>query len=121
MSAALTALQERKAQAQVELEAIEDKVYDIETTYLNAEFSQYGTVTKGLEGFLSSKDALRKRQRAFKAEDRLFSLSSVTSPATVELDAALMDQVGDAATGYGRGKGKGKSWAKGLASKGTRR
>ena len=36
---------------------------------------------QGFEGFLSSKDALRKRNRAFKTEDRAFSLCSVTSPA----------------------------------------
>ena len=36
---------------------------------------------QGFEGFLSSKDALRKRARNFKLEDRAFSLSSVTSPA----------------------------------------
>jgi len=36
---------------------------------------------QGFEGFLSSKEALRKRQaRAWKQEDRLFSLSSRTSP-----------------------------------------
>lgn len=36
---------------------------------------------QGFEGFLSSKEALRKRQnRAWKPEDRLFSLSSQTSP-----------------------------------------
>lgn len=36
---------------------------------------------QGFEGFLSSKDALRKRARAFKPEDRAFSLSSRTSAA----------------------------------------
>lgn len=36
---------------------------------------------QGFEGFLSSKDALRKRNRQFKPEDRSFSLCSVTSPA----------------------------------------
>ena len=96
------------------------QVYQLETEYLGAEYSQCGTVlkvhghtqcacpallfilkaqegkvsslnavtrtgsfvgarTQGFEGFLSSKDALRKRARAFKPEDRLFSLSSKTS------------------------------------------
>jgi hypothetical protein len=36
---------------------------------------------QGFEGFLSSKDALRKRNRQLKPEDRSFSLCSVTSPA----------------------------------------
>lgn len=121
MSAALAALQERKEQLETELIAIEDKLYDNETTYLGAEHSQYGTVTKGLEGFLSSKDALRKRQRTFNVDDRHFSLSSVTSPATVEQEQSLLDLTGDAGGAYGRGKGKGKGWAKGLSVKAARR
>ena len=36
---------------------------------------------QGFEGFLSSKDVIRKRQRTYKVNDRAFSLSSVTSPA----------------------------------------
>ena len=91
------------------------QVYQMETEYLQAEYSQCGTVLKvracrdprmhavgsltrapsaargvchgrdagaqGFEGFLSSKDALRKRARAFKPEDRSFSLSSCSSMA----------------------------------------
>lgn len=37
-------------------------------------------VVQGFEGFLSSKDNLRKRSKTYKPEDRLFSLSSRTSP-----------------------------------------
>lgn len=79
------------------------QIYDLETAYLGAEYSQMGTVLKvstdcspesclygsdnnknggtaqGLEGFLSSKDALKRRTRQFRLEDRLFSLSSKTS------------------------------------------
>uniref|UniRef100_A0A7S2SZM4 Chromatin modification-related protein MEAF6 n=1 Tax=Chloropicon primus TaxID=1764295 RepID=A0A7S2SZM4_9CHLO len=44
---------------------------------------------QGYEGFLSSKDNLRKRARTFKIEDRLFSLSSRTSPAAKEEERAL--------------------------------
>ncbi len=40
-----------------------------------------GAKSQGFDGFLSSKDALRKRARAFKPEDRAFSLSSKTSAA----------------------------------------
>ena len=36
---------------------------------------------QGFEAVLSSKDAMRKRPRNFKLDDRLFSLSSCTSPA----------------------------------------
>lgn len=35
---------------------------------------------QGFDGFLNSKDILRKKSRNFKPEDRLFSLSSKTSP-----------------------------------------
>jgi hypothetical protein len=52
----------------------------METQYLNAEHSTAGNVIKGFEGFLSTKDAMRKRQRIWKADDRWFSLSSKTSP-----------------------------------------
>ena len=38
---------------------------------------------QGFEGFLSSKDAARKRLQGFKAEDRLFSLSSTSSQAVM--------------------------------------
>ncbi|ESR57085.1 hypothetical protein CICLE_v100236602mg, partial [Citrus x clementina] len=57
-------------------------VYDMETSYLQ-DPSQCGNVLKGFEGFLSSSKntALLKRSRKFQPEDRLFSLSSVTSPA----------------------------------------
>jgi hypothetical protein len=48
------------------------------------------TLLQGFEGFLSTKEALRKRQqRAFKPEDRLFSLSSNTSPVVSSSTAAL--------------------------------
>lgn len=35
---------------------------------------------QGFEGYLNSKDILRKKTRTFKPEDRLFSLSSKSSP-----------------------------------------
>ena len=44
---------------------------------------------QGFEGFLSSKDALRKRARAFKVEDRAFSLSSKTFPAASAVHCVL--------------------------------
>ena len=60
----------------------------------NSKKKLYGFVwTKGYEGFLSSKDNLRKRARTFKIEDRLFSLSSRTSPAAKEEERALDDNM----------------------------
>ncbi|KAI8574413.1 hypothetical protein RHMOL_Rhmol01G0351600 [Rhododendron molle] len=63
------------------------QVYDMETSYLQ-DPSQCGNVLKGFEGFLSSSKSttLLKRSRKFQPEDRLFSLSSVTSPAVCILD-----------------------------------
>nr|GMD15522.1 chromatin modification-related protein MEAF6-like isoform X2 [Ipomoea batatas]GMD18651.1 chromatin modification-related protein MEAF6-like isoform X2 [Ipomoea batatas] len=54
----------------------------METSYLQ-DPSQCGNVLKGFEGFLSSSKSttLLKRSRKFQPDDRLFSLSSVTSPA----------------------------------------
>ena len=43
--------------------------------------TRWYALEQGFEGFLSSKDALRKRNRQLKPEDRSFSLCSVTSPA----------------------------------------
>jgi chromatin modification-related protein EAF6 len=123
MSTALDQLINRKQTFEGELERIEDRLYELETAYLSAEHSQCGTVLKGFEGFLSSKDALRKRNRQLKPEDRSFSLCSVTSPATVELEQAMQDPVNDVLGVYGgRGKGKGKGFGKGnMPGKGSRR
>ncbi|XP_024522816.1 chromatin modification-related protein eaf6-like [Selaginella moellendorffii] len=68
-----------------ELRNVEKQVYDLETTYLH-DSSQCGNVLKGFEGFLSSAKGAgnMKRPRKFSTEDRLFSLSSVTSPAAEE-------------------------------------
>ncbi|XP_073284653.1 uncharacterized protein [Primulina huaijiensis] len=85
-SAMLTALLCKRAKLHEELRNIEKQVYDMETIYLQ-DPSQCGNVLKGFEGFLSSSKntALLKRSRKFQLEDRLFSLSSVTSPAAEEV------------------------------------
>ena len=95
------------------------QLYDAESNYLGAEYSVNGNVIKvrpalclpahalnadgltgccldtfcllqGFEGFLSSKDVIRKRQRTYKVHDRAFSLSSVTSPAVRDTWTSLM-------------------------------
>ena len=49
---------------------------------------------QGFECFLSSKDTLRKRARAYRPEDKIFSLSSKSSPAVRLIVAqALLDKV----------------------------
>ncbi|KAH1106116.1 hypothetical protein J1N35_009884 [Gossypium stocksii] len=87
-STMLASLLNKRAKLQEELRSIERQVYDMETSYLQ-DPSQCGHVLKGFEGFLSSSKntALLKRSRKFQPEDRLFSLSSVTSPAAEEVAA----------------------------------
>eukprot|EP00898_Chlorokybus_atmophyticus_P003853 jgi/Chlat1/4469/Chrsp29S08889 len=85
-SPALAQLLQRKEKLEDELWAIERQIYEMESSYLQ-DSSQTGNVFKGYDGFLSatSKASSMKRARGFKVEDRLFSLSSITSPAVEEL------------------------------------
>ncbi|GER29690.1 phosphate transporter 1 [Striga asiatica] len=85
-SAMLATLLCKRAKLHEDLRIIEKQVYDMETSYLQ-DPSQCGNVLKGFEGFLSSSKntTLLKRSRKFQPEDRLFSLSSVTSPAAEEV------------------------------------
>ncbi|GAV67810.1 NuA4 domain-containing protein [Cephalotus follicularis] len=106
-SAMLVSLLSKRAKLQDELRIIEKQVYDMETNYLQ-DPSQCGNVLKGFEGFLSSSKntASLKRSRKFQPEDRLFSLSSVTSPAAEDL-AAGRDVDGRSDFGPGRSRGGG--------------
>ncbi|KAK9808780.1 hypothetical protein WJX72_003528 [[Myrmecia] bisecta] len=119
MSTALDLLAARRDQLEADLGKQEKTIYDVETQYLSAEYCQTGSVLKGFEGFLSSKDTLRKRARAFKAEDRAFSLSSRTSPATFELEQSAAELASDGNTSF-LGRGKGTYSQKGVAVKGRR-
>ncbi|KAM7254287.1 hypothetical protein ACFE04_031969 [Oxalis oulophora] len=125
-SAMLNSVLAKRAKLQEELRTIETQVYDMETSYLQ-DPTQCGNVLKGYEGFLSSSKntalyanltplfisclhlqdlsalANWKRSRKFQHEDRLFSLSSVTSPAAEELAAGRDDGRSD--FGVGRSKG----------------
>ncbi|XP_078440439.1 histone acetyltransferase subunit NuA4-domain protein isoform X2 [Wolffia australiana] len=105
-SAMLTALLSKRDRLQEELRHIEKQVYDLETSYLQ-DSAQCGNVLKGFEGFLSSSKSTAnlKRSRKFQPEDRLFSLSSVTSPAVEEQTAGRDD--GRVEYGPGRSKGGG--------------
>ena len=71
---------------QDDIKALDKRIYDAESAYLTAEHSQCGSVIRGFEGFISSKDNQRKRARVFKVEDRIFSLSSLGSFAWQEQD-----------------------------------
>ncbi|KAF7090616.1 hypothetical protein CFC21_093341 [Triticum aestivum] len=101
-TAMLSALMGKRAKLQEEVRSIERQVYDMETTYLQ-ESNQFGSVLKGFESFLSSSKntANLKRSRKFQVDERLFSLSSVTSPA-VEEQLAARDEAREYA---GRSKG----------------
>ncbi|CAN6554026.1 unnamed protein product [Malus baccata var. baccata] len=109
-SVMLASLLSRRAKLQDELRGIEKQVYDLETSYLQ-DPTQCGNVLKGFEGFLSSSKNtnLLKRSRKFQPEDRMFSLSSVTSPAAEELAAARDDGRSD----FGPGRSKGGIYANG--------
>lgn len=105
-SAMLASLVGKRKKLQEELRAIEKQVYELETSYLH-DSSQCGNVLKGFEGFLSSSKSTTnlKRSRKFQPEDRLFSLSSVTSPAVEEHVVGRDDGRSD--FGPGRSKGGG--------------
>jgi len=81
-------------------------------------------VLKGLDGFLSTKDPARKRgdggaaglpgapgsgvgPSGVKVDDRLFSLSSSSSPAAAELEQAALDEAAAAAPAPTGRAGKG--------------
>ncbi|OVA09394.1 Histone H4 acetyltransferase [Macleaya cordata] len=103
-SAMLASLMSKREKLQEELRSIEKQVYELETSYLQ-DSSQCGNVLKGFEGFLSSSKSTTnlKRSRKFQPEDRLFSLSSVTSPAVEEHMVGRDDGRSD----YGLGRSKG--------------
>uniref|UniRef100_A0A5B6ZB04 Putative Histone H4 acetyltransferase, NuA4 complex, Eaf6 n=1 Tax=Davidia involucrata TaxID=16924 RepID=A0A5B6ZB04_DAVIN len=106
--AMLTSLISKREKLQEELRNIEKQVYELETSYLQ-ETSYFGNALKGFEGFLSSSKSTAnlKRTRKFQPEDRLFSLSSVTSPAAEEQGVGRDD--GRSNFGPGRPKGGGLS------------
>ncbi|KAL3678101.1 hypothetical protein R1sor_021057 [Riccia sorocarpa] len=82
---ALNSLMQKREKLADELRSVEKQVYDMETAYLH-DSSHCGSVLKGFEAYLSSSknSGNLKRSRKFQPEDRLFSLSSVTSPAVEE-------------------------------------
>ncbi|KAJ4722715.1 Chromatin modification MEAF6-like protein [Melia azedarach] len=102
----LAALISKRDRFHEELRNIEKQVYELETSYLQ-DSSQFGNVLKGFEGFLSSSKSTTnlKRPRKLLPEDRIFSLSSVTSPAAEELGVGRDDGRSD----YGPGRSKGGS------------
>ncbi|XP_015582317.2 chromatin modification-related protein MEAF6 isoform X1 [Ricinus communis] len=124
-AAMLASLMGKREKLWEELRNIEKQVFELETSYLQ-ESGHFGHVLKGFEGFLSSSKSTTnlKRSRKFQPEDRLFSLSSVTSPTAEEL--GLVRDDGRSDLGPGRSKagnapanGQGKP-KKGRTSTGAR-
>lgn len=73
-----TALKKRRNEVKADLNHIEKQIYDLETSYLE-ETKEFGNIFTGWDSYLSSDKA---KQKKITLEDRLFSLSSVTSPAS---------------------------------------
>ncbi|GFP83362.1 chromatin modification-related protein meaf6 [Phtheirospermum japonicum] len=94
--AMLSSLLNKREKLQNELRSVEKQVYELETSYLQ-ETNTFGNAFKGFDGFLSSSKntANIKRSRKFQLEDRVFSLSSVTSPAAEELRVGKEDGKSD--------------------------
>ncbi|XP_021673150.1 uncharacterized protein LOC110659501 isoform X2 [Hevea brasiliensis] len=107
-AAMLASLMGKREKLREELRNIEKQVYELETSYLQ-DSGHFGNVLKGFEGFLSSSKSTTnvKRSRKFQPEDRLFSLSSVTSPAAEELGLGRDDGRSD----FGPGRSKGGTLA----------
>ena len=77
----------KEAKLQQEIAGIEKQIHELETVYVGqSESTAFGTVLKGLEGFLTSKNAqIKNKGRTFRIEDRMFSLSSLSSHSSREM------------------------------------
>ncbi|KAK6138876.1 hypothetical protein DH2020_027377 [Rehmannia glutinosa] len=102
----LSSLLNKREKLQNELRSVEKQVYELETSYLQ-ETNTFGNAMKGFDGFLSSSKNTTniKRSRKFQLEDRVFSLSSATSPAAEELRVGKEDGKSDMVQGRPKGGG----------------
>ena len=73
------ALQKKKKELRQELSAIEKQIFDLERQYLE-ETKDFGNIFTGWDAYLSADKS--KAKKTINTEDRIFSLSSVTSPAS---------------------------------------
>lgn len=86
-SAALTHLKQRRAKLEADEAEIERQVYDLETSLLT-DHSSGGNVLRGFEQALAQgKQHQQRKTKPFKTEERLFSVSSVSSQVVGELQA----------------------------------
>ena len=79
MMAQQAAIEKRRKDLRQELAYIETQIYDLEGSYFE-ETREFGNIFTGWSSLISDKVMKVKKQTY--NEDRLFSLSSVTSPAT---------------------------------------
>lgn len=76
----LEGLLEKKLELEQELAQLEIQIFDLEGSYLE-ESTQFGNVLKGWEGFLNAAQLKNSGvKRTVKDGERMFSLSSVSSP-----------------------------------------
>ncbi|KAJ8768407.1 hypothetical protein K2173_021560 [Erythroxylum novogranatense] len=85
-AAMLASLMGKREKLQEDLFSVEKQVYELESSYLQ-DSVHFGTALKDFGGFvaLSKSGSNLKRSRKLQPEDRIFSLSSITSPAAAEL------------------------------------
>ncbi|PRW57873.1 chromatin modification-related MEAF6-like isoform X2 [Chlorella sorokiniana] len=90
---ALEAYLQRREVIAGDIAKLEKQIYDLESAYFTADCTNFGNVVKGFNEFLTSKSAQAKnKNRQFRMEDRVFSLSSITSPGTLEMQQAPAEQ-----------------------------
>ena len=78
-TAASSALSKRRKELRNELSLIEKQIYDLETTYLE-DSKEFGNVFVGWSGYLATEKT--KVKKSVQNEEQLFSLSSLSSPAS---------------------------------------
>lgn len=89
-------LSELKKQLETELNDIEKKIFDLESLYLE-ETMHCGNVLRGWDNYLSLKSQKNNppftKKNKISANERIFSLSSTTSPANKKMEEELEQNV----------------------------
>ena len=81
----VSSLQKRRKELRNELSLIEKQIYDLESTYLE-DTKEFGNIFTGWDSYLSKEKV--KLKMKITNDDRLFSLSSITSPASRRDDSS---------------------------------
>jgi len=107
----MSAIQKRRKELRTELSLIEKQIYDLETTYLE-DSKDFGNIFIGWGAYLAPEKI--KSKKSVQNEERLFSLSSVTSPATKKEEKEKDKEKAGPTTGKKRKGGGGASAAEAL-------